>query len=502
MKNSTDSTSASVKLYEILSSFTKDELKEFGKFLESPYFTNNLSAKKFFDALKPYHPRYDTAQISNEKIYAKIFPKRKFNQQILSNLRSEMLSLAEEFFYISSVRSDKLKKNISLLRALASKDLDKRFTKISRDSEKLLSEYKPQDNTYFFHKHTLIREHRNYFEEKTPVGKREKYYKDLYREIEYFTLYFCLKYLKYFCVARNSEKHLSFSFDMKLLEPILAWVSQFDKENIPDEHVNLIAFYKLALLARRSKSDMNELFDAAFYSLKNLVNKKINLFDKNDLVLIYSELNNYTKESFIFGRQEFGRVNFEITKEMIENDVYPRGFTNEEGKEFMTHHTYISLATSGMIVNEIDWAVNFVGKYKDNVNPATRDNAYFYLLGLIEFRQKNFESSLEYLSKVTIDDFYYYIRVKHNQLKNYYELGEDNMVISVSDTFKHYIATQKNIPDYISKRFLTFNNYLCRLITLRNKPDERKRDNLLSDLQAEEVFENKNWIIEKAKSIK
>ena len=110
------------KLVEILKTFSKDEFKEFEKFIRSPYFNKGRNLVPFYKALKSFHPEFINQNFTTEFIFKKIHPDLKFeskkSENILRVLSSEMLYLGKEFIKQEELKSQELTNYILKLESL------------------------------------------------------------------------------------------------------------------------------------------------------------------------------------------------------------------------------------------------------------------------------------------------------------------------------------------------------------------------------------------------
>lgn len=67
------------KLITLLKTFSKEEMKNFDKFISSPYFSRGRNLKPLYNVLKKYHPSFDSPHFTEEKIFNKLYPKKKFD---------------------------------------------------------------------------------------------------------------------------------------------------------------------------------------------------------------------------------------------------------------------------------------------------------------------------------------------------------------------------------------------------------------------------------------
>src|SRR4030095_12965991 len=109
---------------KILRTFTKVELKNFGRFVRSPFHNNNKNISKLFFCLKSRYPEYNT---SHEQIYRRLFPGKKYNDDALRHLFSGLNKLCEEFLAYNLLNSVNFTRKLYVLKKLKEKKLDNFF---------------------------------------------------------------------------------------------------------------------------------------------------------------------------------------------------------------------------------------------------------------------------------------------------------------------------------------------------------------------------------------
>ena len=104
-------------LIQLLNTFSKEEMREFGKFVNSPFHNNRSDVILFFDEIKKFHPGFNKSEFSKENIFSLIFPKKKYQDDVIRRLASNLFKLAEEFCAYNNFRKDKwntyVKHNVS-----------------------------------------------------------------------------------------------------------------------------------------------------------------------------------------------------------------------------------------------------------------------------------------------------------------------------------------------------------------------------------------------------
>jgi hypothetical protein len=78
------------------------------------------------------------------------------------------------------------------------------------------------------------------------------------------------------------------------------------------------------------------------------------------------------------------------------------------------------------------------------------------------------------LAKISIDDFYYHIRVKNHEIRIFLSWVITKVLFTV-DSFRHFLTSNTLIPDYLQTRFLNYVNFISRIANalLTNHPAEK-----------------------------
>jgi len=471
----------STKLFMALETLTRDEMNSFGDFIMSPYFNKSHILITLFDQLKKHHPNYTNPKLTKEKLFSAIYPQEKFKDKKLRDMFSKMLGVLEEFLVLEDIRNYPLEEKTHLLNQYSVRKLEKHFEGLAREMAGLMEKITVKDSDYFYNSYQLKKDTRVYYETKISLGKRGELYSGITDEIHSFLLYFIYKMLHYYIEQINQQKLYKHEVSFEFVDEISGYLNSHDIENEPQVQA---LYYCLQML--RTPEDTGN-----YKRLKKILAGKETLLNKDDLNFIYIQVYNYARERSIEGSEEFHKESFEVIKKMLELDIYPRE------QVYMTSQTYIIFVSIGLQVKEFRWAENFMEEYKNRVSPSGKNNAYNYCKAIYSYRKGKLNDALKHLNNVKIEDFYFYIRVKNQLSRIYFELGEYESLVSLLDTFKHYLSSTQSIPDYIKTRFIDYANFLLRTVNARESGDNSQMKKILREIANSPIFENKSWLLEK-----
>ncbi|MDQ3019892.1 MAG: hypothetical protein M3R36_04875 [Bacteroidota bacterium] len=384
------------RLIELLKTFSKEEMKEFEKFVASPYFSRGRELLPFYKILVKHYPSFENSDFTYEKIYRKLHPKVKFNKTSSENLlrvmSSDLVKLIEEYLTYENFISDKLGKRICLINVYQKRNLNKPYIKLFSDTKQNLSKLSDGFTSKYFADLYLLKMQEVIF----ALRNNTKYMSTIESQVALLNYFFL-------CAANfidNSHKRKTVhNLDLKddLVEHLLS--------NI--DFNNFISY--LDKNPRIKKSD-KEILELCFYSVLHTLDRNNENFISKIEILFYKNRHLFrddNKLSFYFLlNSAFDRRNDQIKLSILYRKILEDGIY-EPGKGMkMPFMVYLNIVHI-FVEEKIEDSEKFALKYYKNLNTDKNESFYNYSLALIEFKRKNFEKALDYISKVEIIYFYF-----------------------------------------------------------------------------------------------
>lgn len=478
------------KLFDILRSFSNTDLKEFGKFVRSPFHNNSNSAVKLFSVCKKYHPGYNSESLTKEKLFSSIYPGRKYKVKTIKNLLTLTTALAKNYITYSSFKNDSILFKKVLLKELCSKNLSKFFDNETELSLKLCSLLPVNSKEYFFNKHEIENLKRIYLERNTITGKSTRIYELLQSQAQNLINFFLITLFEEYLQILSGERIVKTDALQKNNDNFIHKIFYLSKKI---DHIPLLEMYRKLISLRLNPSDKTYNKIAAY------IKKTEKNISKPDLNLFYGELMNYSIRRLNSGEKSFGAKLFGITKLMLEKEM----LLEEAGT--MLPHNYVNINAIALREGEIEWAEKFTAEYSELLPADTRENPYIYNMGTIYYtkaRAANDRSStalynkaLNILSKFKSSDFYEKIRLNNLLLKIYYELNAYETAASLIDTYRKYLKKNtKTIPDHLEKNYVSFINFTEKLFKIKAGSLKIPFSKIQKELKASDNFDSKGWI--------
>ena len=104
----------SSKLIQILKTFSPDEIRDFEKFVASPYFSTGRNTDGLYSILKDHYPDFDSPELDRKRVFKKLFPGEKYNEMKLKNVATALTRLAEQFMVYEGFKKDSFEVDLTL----------------------------------------------------------------------------------------------------------------------------------------------------------------------------------------------------------------------------------------------------------------------------------------------------------------------------------------------------------------------------------------------------
>jgi hypothetical protein len=165
--------------------------------------------------------------------------------------------------------------------------------------------------------------------------------------------------------------------------------------------------------------------------------------------------------------------------------------------DIMSFTLFDNMLTTALALNKIDWAEKFVKKYINYLIPSSKENMLLYSNARLAFEKGDYDTALEYCSKVNIEYFMMKIRIRVIVMKIYYERKQYEAALSAIDTFRHFLKNSRNLTETRISNYDNFNKLLSQLIKYNTNPSEEKLADLKERLRLTPNVSSKEWLQEK-----
>lgn len=478
------------KLINILRTFSKNEMKEFERFITSPFFNKGRNYVPFFKQVKKFHPRFDDERLTPEYIYSKMYPGKKFNRQIIWNTTSSMVNIAEEFLVNVSLSGNAFAKKEQLANQYLERKLSPYYSKALDEMENALE--KTGLDKDFFRNKTLLE-----------TGRMSYHFLEdtqhlLFENIRGKGEYALLSFMKDMSSVMGGLKVSSNMYNTELLENIpyiftsglqIKKTIDFAKKNKYKYAPVLEMYYFTIMLVLEPENTEH------FFTLKKLFEDNSRLFSQQEKYLWTVDLANYCVQKINDGQPQFRQSIFELDKFRLKAGLaYP-------GKYFPKIQFMLILGNA-LAVNEIDWCRKFIADYITRIKPSFQKAVKSLSYASINYKLKDYNNVLDKLSKVNFTDPIDKLHIRSLYIRVYYELDEIETLIYYIEATKSFLNKNVSLGDGLKGYFSRFLYFIGKIITAKEKNDDFELHKLKETIYGDKTIWYRDWMLEKIDKMK
>jgi len=478
------------KLVNVLRTFSKTEMKDFEKLVSSPFFNRGRNYLPFLRELKKFYPKFDDSKMTPEYIFSKIYRGKKFNRQIIWNMNSALVKMAEEFLMHVSLKKNSFERNRRIAEEFLIRKMSVYYYKKLIEMGKALDRLAFDEN-YFANKVNLEGDLADYyfFEDKQHLAT------DILVTRGGLTVLNFLKTISgiisdinanIFMYNPKYEFNLSYEFLRNLdLQSVIDYTK---RNNYTYADIMEMYYCYIKTVLEPEKTEF-------FFRLKSLFEENFRKFDRETNNTWVNALSNYCVIKGPGNNDyDFNKIQFEIHKFQLENQI-----------AFQEHNLsktlFIQILKSSLKLGEIEWAKQYIEEYAPRLHSAyqktTKALAYAYLYR----KTKDYDIVLENLGKVKFVDVMDKLNVKSLYIMTYYERGDIETLIYQIDSTRHLINKNRGIGEKICFCYIVFLSNVNKLLALKEKNDSVEIDLFKKSLKNDKTLYFRDWLIEMAGNI-
>ena len=468
------------KLAELIKSLDVFEQKKLKSFIVSEYFNRSNEIKELFNFLKKNDFDPDSVYY-NDGLVKEIFGK-KINKYRFNRILNEFIGLIYIFLINEFIKNNETYKLELLLKILYRKKVfDNTIEILDKISAANESKFNLKSGRY--RRNYLIEKYRNELSFINLLYSREKAFQQMSDSAD---KYFILEKLKAFIMAakQNRETALGSGYSLNFKKEITDHIS--NNESTYRLKEPLLYCYYLSLKMNEEKNSIKyfNLFKKYFFT----VSDKLNDEELKDLLMDYKD---NCDERTLINRKRFGKEIMNAYMLMDKKNV----FTEER---YISNIDFMNAVITGLNFNR-KWAVYFFDKYKIFLNDNGKNDTLHLVKASILLHDKKYSESLVELNGIISKEFYFYLRIRLLRIKIFYELNDNDSILYIIDSVKHYIKRKKSI---IGINFTLVNNFLnivSALVKLKIKFNSKNFRKVSSIVNSHDSIYAKDWIEDKLK---
>lgn len=476
------------KLIHLFKALKINELKEFIKFIKSPFYNKNLKVISLFEYLKKHKNDLEGKKIDKAYVFKRVFPKGEtYADWKMRELMSDLSKLIEEYFIQKEAQENHIDRQMLLIKALEKRQVDTYFFRYARNMEEELDAVEVKTMEHYLAQLKL--QHLFYFHSATSQfdkDSRERLSNILYNTDMFYSIA-KLRYGDEIAARKRTRGDI-----------IKGFIPDEVLEKLPKRVISdnlLLKIYQLSnQLHKYRKSEI-------YNEMKKVILNNINVFDKEEAYNVFTSLINSVR--LVLSGEEIQQEVLTLYKLVlgVESKLFIRG------NRFVVEHfnNIVSLSCSA---GEDKWTENFIREYYTYL-PAEEDrkeNIYTLYQAHLNFLNKEYGEVEKNLNLLEFEDVTYGVRHYVLLIKSLYEI-ERIEVFDKCNAFNVYLFRKSRdyfINEERRKIYANFIKIVNRIANLRGllTSDHKQKtiDKTVKEISNMEVVE-KQWLIEKVKEL-
>ncbi len=474
------------QLINILRSFSKAELRAFGRFVNSPFFNTSDASAKLFGELKKFYPAFSDSDLTKERLFSLVYGKRKYSNLLFNKLVSNLIKLSLEYLTVSNNPL----KQYSLLRGLRKKQLGSLFKHTFGKTEKEL-EHENLNEGDTVYQMLINMENANF---NLDTDNYLGFEVSRMRHMELNTLYFLERVAANFIERTN----IAVTPEIEKNNIIKNLNRSIDYEGLYEQISGSDLYYKKRLMHYLSMILLHKNRDERFYREIKASLFDTPLWDEDIINLAYIYLLDFITYKIKTGDDSYFYERHAVYKK-IEHDSFASGNV----KIIFTF--FRNFILSGINTGEFEWSKYVLNKYIGEIEGKGNTGMKNYFEALIEFNEGKYESSYRSinrldLKKLAVDKFGMYFDIRFLKFKICYELNLIEESLALIDSFEHYLKKDTKINRTVKPSYIGFTKYYKKLIQYKIKEEYTGPEDFPEKIQKEKVHEKK-WLLKKAREL-
>ena len=472
------------RLIKILKSFSRVELKEFERFLRSPFFNCPKFVLKLFLILKKLYPDFKEKNIDGESLFKKLYGDRKFNGLLMRRMISDLIRFSEEYLRYKNFSQNESFRNICLLNELSKRDLDSvlllKYNSVVKKSDDAPL-YDPDRLLQMFQVHTEMKNSRS----KLRDDLMNISYTRSIEAISVLYLRILFSYINHTNTFPDAGKNASYIS--------LSFFKNFDRagffketEILDDNYSSYLRLINYCLLITENKN-RKDIYDKLKYLIMNYPER----FSPFERISCLAVMQRFCNHQNLKNNNQYLMESFEIQKLILNEKLFL------ENSQFLQLSFCRNFVIKCLSLAKKDELLKFIRQYGIYFSPEYKDAFINYCKALLKFEEGNFDRSLFYISGCDLENAIFRKDLKILKIKIFYELNYLDSLFSETDSFRHFIKSNLTINPDIKTKAKNFIGNISALSKLKDFHSAKDLNILYKKIENETKTSEKKWLLNK-----
>lgn len=448
---------------------SRAQLRQFDRLLPALVNTQNNEIQRLYQYLIRFAPKFSSPNLDRTIIKKAL----KWGDKKLTDRSSQLLQGLGQCLAVAELMHDPLEQQLRLMDIYERLGLDKHYQSAKRQAEKALANTERQGPDFLQQQYRL-----NQLEERAQETYQRKHKPSLQAAADALDEFYLASKLDYILEMTSAGSVLDIPYEIRQAETIKRWADQPPFAGRP-----LIDLYRVTLKLIESPTK-----EAHFDQLRDLLEEHQNSIPVGILKHLYTYLLNHcTRQITKHGNIRYYQHYLDINTKLID-----QGLILEEGQ--LLPWRYSNLITVGLRTGQLQWARQFLNKYRSYLPPDDNENTYNYNLAHCLYYEQQADEALLLLLQLDLRDPLLAIAAKNLTAKIYWETDQIELLLTFLENYRLYIYRQQLAKSGLKKQVKQFINFTRRLAKIPDFEPERRKELLQELPQPAKILEHE-WLV-------
>lgn len=463
-------------LYEAFSTLTASELREFGKFVRSPFFNTKPQPMALYEYMVRCRDKEEMPDASEAWAAIQPFPDTSAKGKVpgvgLRLASSALLALLEKYWMYREKFEDADRAKIRLAAAYRKRGLSKHFHITLREA-RASRERLPWRHADYYHDLNLLEWEQYQYD--TSAKRTESL--NIQSMSDLMDVAFICRKLRLACASLSHKAVFKTEYRIGLLDAILTHAEAEQLTEIP----------AIGLYFHCYKFLTDPASDAHFEKFRAMLFAHAGLFPPEELRSFYLLAINFGVKKINESAEGWLRTTLDLYKSALERDLLL-----ENG--LLSRFAFNNIAAIALRTGEVDWTEQFIHQYKPRLERQWREATAVLNLARVAYARRDYKTALLNLQRSDYKDLINNLIAKTLQLKIYYETAEYALLESHLSSMQNFIRRHTAIG-YHRTNYSRIVHYTRQLMSL-NFNNPKAVAALREQIEKEEVLTEKEWLLE------
>jgi tetratricopeptide (TPR) repeat protein len=411
------------QLIQVLRTFSRKELRDLGKWVESPAHNQRQDVVNLYGFLTEKDRLYCDELLSKTDVFSYVYPKEDYDDARFRQTMYFLMKVVEDYLVFQELSSDPSKVKLALAKFYRKRKLKKGVVKSLRQAKEVL-EKQSHRNEHFYRVDYDILQEQYLFQSQQ---KRITSY-NLQELSEALDISYLAEKLRQGCHMLTHQKVYKAEYNIGLIEPVLRYIEEKKYDKIPAVGVY---YHGLKTLTNVEEEDH-------FQHLKSLILEHYDLFPKSEMRDLYLMAINYCIGRMNVGKESFIAEAFALYRKGVESFIL---IENEQ----ISRWTFRNVVSTGLKVKEIEWVEQFISEYQTYLEKEYQESMVQYCSGILFTAKGDYAQAMSLFSQADYKDVLLTLNAKSMLLKMYYEQDELDALESLIDSMQAFVRRKEVI---------------------------------------------------------